>query len=1316
MGLKKYIIFFSVFVALAIISTPNMVFSVGASCGSAAKTYPYTGSTTNIYSSMCSPGSASPSSVTLGASGGSYVSWQCQSIGGSSVNCTATRAAPIVPTLTLSAFPNVVPSVGSTSTLTWSSSNATSCTASGDWSEIKATSGNQSVTISKTNNNYILTCTGVGGSVSETVTVTVVPPPTLNFSAFPSNTIIGGNSHLTWSSSNATSCTASGDWSGTKAISGDQWVTISKVTNNYILTCTNAGGSVSKTVIIFAMIYSFELAWNTPSTSASVCNNSTLNFSGNITAAVCENSSWDATVFFYVEKFVGTDGTCGTAAKTYPVGSTAFSGTMCGNGNGVTTPASPIFPTMPGVPTTWTCGGSCNTGHSLILLGSETYSGIGPEVVPFNKNFSLPNNTYIGSNQIRISYNGWSAHSGNVSETFNRTINVTQCGSPSQTCGNQSSSCVASISSAVNGVCGAAARTYEIGEPWPGGYAYCTQGNPSPNPPATLGASGGSTTSWTCSGEGEGSPSPTCTATRASLPGNPCVAECGPAARDYAQGEPFPGPSTTWFMGEEKLCWPYGLNCYPPWWPTEVTPYPNVGDPFVLGNSEGSTIGWRCLGTNAGSWGSVNCSAARHSEATCGTAIGVPHFSAPTTGLCSKGCANTVNGGASGPWNWQCCDYAFCVNCSAPAVTDCGTAHGKVYSMVDYADWLTGGWNYRKEITISNANVDSNLTNFPLLVKLSNDAGVGSHISDTTNGYDIRFTDSSGNLLSYERESFSVTSGSATGVFWVKVPIISSSADTIIYMYYGNSSASDGQDKTAVWDSNYKSVWHMANSASPATDSTSNVKNANQAGGVTFGATGKIGKAVGFDGLDDYLQPGSVSTTVTNNFGLSAWVNPAVLPQLGHIFENGFNNGWGIGISNGSFSDTTGSKLNALYGGVAWIDSGYTFISPNAWYYVSLIRDNGTAKFYVNGTQTTSVSPYLGYTPTTPTSTIFGRRQNQSPASARYFNGFIDEVRVSNIARSDAWLEFEYHNMADSGNNLTFGAESTNRSLCGFCGDTLCSNSGVSSPINPIFPTLANPITSWVCNDPNGAPARSCSARLDINLPEANNLNTNAFYCGNSPYAQFNWTYNSDTNVDETSFLLQIDNNSNFSSQEVVRLVAGLSYPSGSQNNQSVSIKINPGYGDLAYNTTYYWRVKVVDSQGYDSGWVTGPSFTTEDHPWPAPNFVYSPTNPLFNTQVVFTDNPDSPSLCYETGNVAYDCKDNPEYYTWWYGDPHTPVNTPNGDDSNKITTNYAYPLPNTTRTSYLEICDELGCCIAEKNVNIRGPQNVPNWQELSPF
>ncbi len=75
------------------------------------------------------------------------------------------------PVVNLAANPTSI-NVGQASTLTWSSTNATNCTASGGWTGTKATSGSEQVSPAATA-TYTLSCTGTGGSGSQSVTVTV---------------------------------------------------------------------------------------------------------------------------------------------------------------------------------------------------------------------------------------------------------------------------------------------------------------------------------------------------------------------------------------------------------------------------------------------------------------------------------------------------------------------------------------------------------------------------------------------------------------------------------------------------------------------------------------------------------------------------------------------------------------------------------------------------------------------------------------------------------------------------------------------------------------------------------------------------------------------------------------------------------------------------------------------------------------------------------------------------------------------------------------------------------------------------------------
>jgi MYXO-CTERM domain-containing protein len=186
----------------------------------------------------------------------------CTGAGGTtsrSVTVNVTPAGPPppgAPTVSLSANPTSVTS-GGTSRLTWSSSNATGCAASGAWTGNKATSGNQMTAALTQTSTFTLACTGAGGTTSRSVTVNVTPPgapppgaPTVSLSASPMTVAVNGSTTLTWSSSNATTCTASDGWTGSKPMSGNETRTDLNDTTTFSLQCTGAGGSDGASVTV----------------------------------------------------------------------------------------------------------------------------------------------------------------------------------------------------------------------------------------------------------------------------------------------------------------------------------------------------------------------------------------------------------------------------------------------------------------------------------------------------------------------------------------------------------------------------------------------------------------------------------------------------------------------------------------------------------------------------------------------------------------------------------------------------------------------------------------------------------------------------------------------------------------------------------------------------------------------------------------------------------------------------------------------------------------------------------------------------------
>jgi uncharacterized repeat protein (TIGR01451 family) len=71
-----------------------------------------------------------------------------------------------------------------------------------------------------------------------------VSVPSCSISANPSSILNGQSSTLNWNSTNATSCTASNAWSGTKSTSGNQSVSPYSY-STYTLTCNGSGGTAT---------------------------------------------------------------------------------------------------------------------------------------------------------------------------------------------------------------------------------------------------------------------------------------------------------------------------------------------------------------------------------------------------------------------------------------------------------------------------------------------------------------------------------------------------------------------------------------------------------------------------------------------------------------------------------------------------------------------------------------------------------------------------------------------------------------------------------------------------------------------------------------------------------------------------------------------------------------------------------------------------------------------------------------------------------------------------------------------------------------
>lgn len=238
---------------------PSITFSASPTSVSSGQTSALTWSVTNADTCTASGGwsgtKATSGAETVGPlSATTSYTLNCSTTAGasSSRSVTVTLAANPSPTVTFSASPSSIP-LNSSSTLNWTSSDATSCTGSGGltgWAGSKALQGSQNVGPFANTTGFTLSCTGSGGTTQRTATVTVIAAPTVMLTASPTSVSSGQRSTLTWSSQNASTCTASGAWSGSKATSGNQQTAQLTATSNFRLDCTGAGGMDGRSVTV----------------------------------------------------------------------------------------------------------------------------------------------------------------------------------------------------------------------------------------------------------------------------------------------------------------------------------------------------------------------------------------------------------------------------------------------------------------------------------------------------------------------------------------------------------------------------------------------------------------------------------------------------------------------------------------------------------------------------------------------------------------------------------------------------------------------------------------------------------------------------------------------------------------------------------------------------------------------------------------------------------------------------------------------------------------------------------------------------------
>jgi len=293
---------------------------------------------------------------------------------------------------------------------------------------------------------------------------------------------------------------------------------------------------------------------------------------------------------------------------------------------------------------------------------------------------------------------------------------------------------------------------------------------------------------------------------------------------------------------------------------------------------------------------------------------------------------------------------------------------------------------------------------------------------------DIRFTYLNETDNSEIKIPYWIESGcnSANTKIWVKVPYIPANGNARIYMYYGNQNAVSKSNVSAVFirviDGLVLSLHFDEGSGNIAYDSSGNNNHGNlYDGNITNddGNTppqwvdGKFGKALSFDGIDDYVRGSTTSIGTSNQMTIVLWTIPYDQIAGRYVYHKdiirsqcyggGF---WGIS-TNSDFNNNRRIGIQATWvsGSNYWWYPNNAVLNKYQWNFITSVLDRDTreVKLYINGVLVDSINLPVGPKPTTTGFSI-------ASDCAGPYKGIIDEVGIYNKSLTTEEISDLYNN------------------------------------------------------------------------------------------------------------------------------------------------------------------------------------------------------------------------------------------------------------------------------------------------------------------
>lgn len=322
-------------------------------------------------------------------------------------------------------------------------------------------------------------------------------------------------------------------------------------------------------------------------------------------------------------------------------------------------------------------------------------------------------------------------------------------------------------------------------------------------------------------------------------------------------------------------------------------------------------------------------------------------------------------------------------------------------------------WKYSQRIylntTMNAAAVTGNVTNFPVLIRLTNENFNFSQAQ--SHGEDIRFLKPDSAIsLAYEIERWDPTNGKAE--IWVKVDTVYGNDSTqYLLMNWGNPIAIDSSNSSMVFDTaaGFQGVWHMGQAGNnTAFDATANRYNGTPSGmNAASSVEGIIGSAQRFDGTSSYISlTGTAGSKLdfpqNGDYSFSAWVYTEVIDGKAHYIISKGNNSFNLDLST--------KNLWEIYDVEDGIGLQSVYAQPTAkeWKHLTGVCKGKDMRLYVDGICIDSTVVVIKGVPHESDCDVhIGKRADSNYG---YWNGMLDEVCLMNMSLSPDWIKLCYMN------------------------------------------------------------------------------------------------------------------------------------------------------------------------------------------------------------------------------------------------------------------------------------------------------------------